>query len=277
MQQLKLCILFCAAFLAGCQVLEKKQQAGAAVELDGHYLYRSTLDSLTLGLSSEDSTQAAERYIRQWAEDILLYRNATAHTNEQIEALVAEYKRTLYAQAYEERLVAKRMPKTVADSAIAAIYEQMPNRFILSESILRGVLVVVHKDAPNVSKLRQWLVKLKLDDIEKYVYQNASGYELFTDKWLTTTEIIAQIPIERAELENKIRYTDRIEVADSTSTYILQITDKHMRGEAMPLDYARPLIEKIILNERQVSFLRQERNRLYNEAVKEGKVKFYEK
>lgn len=277
MQQLKLWILFCAAFLAGCQVLEKKQQAGAAVELDGHYLYRSTLDSLTLGLSSEDSTQAAERYIRQWAEDILLYRNATAHTNEQIEALVAEYRRTLYAQAYEERLVAKRMPKTVADSAIAAIYEQMPNRFILSESILRGVLVVVHKDAPNVSKLRQWLVKLKLDDIEKYVYQNASGYELFTDKWLTTTEIIAQIPIERAELENKIRYNDRIEVADSTSTYILQITDKHMRGEAMPLDYARPLIEKIILNERQVSFLRQERNRLYNEAVKEGKVKFYEK
>ncbi len=277
MQQLKLWIIFCAAFLAGCQVLEKKQQAGAAVELDGHYLYRSTLDSLTLGLSSEDSTQAAERYIRQWAEDILLYRNATAHTNEQIEALVAEYRRTLYAQAYEERLVAKRMPKTVADSAIAAIYEQMPNRFILSESILRGVLVVVHKDAPNVSKLRQWLVKLKLDDIEKYVYQNASGYELFTDKWLTTTEIIAQIPIERAELENKIRYNDRIEVADSTKTYILQITDKHMRGEAMPLDYARPLIEKIILNERQVSFLRQERNRLYNEAVKEGKVKFYEK
>ena len=277
MQQLKLWILFCAAFLAGCQVLEKKQQAGAAVELDGHYLYRSTLDSLTLGLSSEDSTQAAERYIRQWAEDILLYRNATAHTNEQIEALVAEYRRTLYAQAYEERLVAKRMPKTVADSAIAAIYEQMPNRFILSESILRGVLVVVHKDAPNVSKLRQWLVKLKLDDIEKYVYQNASGYELFTDKWLTTTEIIAQIPIERAELENKIRYNDRIEVADSTRTYILQITDKHMRGEAMPIDYARPLIEKIILNERQVSFLRQERNRLYNEAVKEGKVKFYEK
>lgn len=277
MQQLKLWILFCAAFLAGCQVLEKKQQAGAAVELDGHYLYRSTLDSLTLGLSSEDSTQAAERYIRQWAEDILLYRNATAHTNEQIEALVAEYRRTLYAQAYEERLVAKRMPKTVADSAIAAIYEQMPNRFILSESILRGVLVVVHKDAPNVSKLRQWLVKLKLDDIEKYVYQNASGYELFTDKWLTTTEIIAQIPIERAELENKIRYNDRIEVADSTSTYILQITDKHMRGEAMPLDYARDMIETIVLNERQVSFLRQERNRLYNEAVKEGKIKFYEK
>ena len=276
MQQLKLWILFCAAFLAGCQVLEKKQQAGAAVELDGHYLYRSTLDSLTLGLSSKDSTQAAERYIRQWAEDILLYRNATAHTNEQIEALVAEYRRTLYAQAYEERLVAKRMPKTVADSAIAAIYEQMPNRFILSESILRGVLVVVHKDAPNVSKLRQWLVKLKLDDIEKYVYQNASGYELFTDKWLTTTEIIAQIPIERAELENKIRYNDRIEVADSTKTYILQITDKHMRGEAMPLDYARPLIEKIILNERQVGFIRRERERLYEKAVQDGKVKFYE-
>ncbi len=276
MQKSKLWIILCAFFLAGCQALEKKQQAGAAVELNGHYLYRSTLDSLTLGLSSEDSAQVAERYIRQWAEDILLYSNATARTNERIEAMVSDYRRTLYAQAYEERLVAKHMPKAVADSAVAAIYEQMPDRFKLDESILRGVLVVVPKDAPNVSKLRQWLVRLKLDDIEKYVYQNASGYELFTDKWMTTTEVISQIPVERTELESKLRNSDRIEAADSAKTYILQITDKHMRGEAMPLDYARPLIEKIILNERQVGFIRRERERLYEKAVQDGKVKFYE-
>ena len=49
-----------------------------------------------------------------------------------------------------------------------------------------------------------------------------------------------------------------------------------MRGEAMPLDYARPLIEKIILNERQVGFIRRERERLYEKAVQDGKVKFYE-
>lgn len=288
--------------LGGCQALEKKQQAGAVAVLNGHYLYRSTLDSLSLGLDSIDSVRVTDRYIRQWAQDILLFDNATARPNERIEEMAADYRRTLYAQAYEERLVDKRMPKEVADTAVAALYEQMPERFKLDESIMQGVLVIVPKDAPNVPKLRQWLLKIKserleakieetkpktdsrkgkketnvMDEIEKYVYQNASGYELFTDKWLTTTEMISQIPMERAELENKLRYNDRIEVADSARTYILQITDKHMRGEAMPIDYARPEIEKIVLNARQVEFLRSERERMYNEAIKENKLTFFE-
>ena len=291
------------ALLSGCQALEKKQQVGAVAVLNGHYLYRSTLDSLTLGLDSAESARVTGRYIRQWAQDMLLYDYATARTNERIEAMVADYRRTLYAQAYEQRLIDKRMSKQVADSAVMALYEQMPERFKLDESIMQGALVIVPKDAPNVPKLRQWLLKMKserieatveeekktktdhrkgkketnvMDEIEKYVYQNASGYELFTDKWLTTTEMMSQMPIERAELENKLRYHDRIEVADSTKTYILQITDKHMRGEAMPVDYARPEIEKIVLAARQVDFLRSERERMYEEAIKENKLTFFE-
>lgn len=298
-----LIVLTGIVLLSGCQALEKKQQVGAVAVLNGRYLYRSTLDSLSLGLDSVDSVRVTDQYIRQWAQDILLYDNATAQTNERIEQMAADYRRTLYAQAYEEWLVDKRMPKKVADTAVIALYEQIPERFKLNESIMQGVLVIVPNDAPNVPKLRQWLLKIKserieakvesqkakadsrkgkketnvMDEIEKYVYQNANGYELFTDKWLTTTEMMSQIPIERAELENKLRYNDRIEVADSTKTYILQITDKHMRGEAMPIDYARPEIEKILLNARQVDFMRSERERIYKEALKENKLVFFGK
>jgi hypothetical protein len=208
-------------------------------------------------------------------------------TNEQIESMVQDYRRTLYAQAYETRLAEKRMPKAIPDSVVEALYDQMPGRFMLEESIMQGILVIVPKDAPNMYKLRQWLTQAAtqeegaddkttsaLDDIEKYAYQNASGYELFTDKWLTTTEMISHIPIERAEIEHKLRYHNRIEVTDSTKTYLLQITGKHMRGEAMPVEYARPEIEKIILNARRMDFLRKERERLYDEAIQEKKIVF---
>ena len=265
-----------AGMLPGCQAFEKKQQSGAAVELNGHYIYRSTLDSLTLGLPSEDSLRVAQQFIREWAQDILLYERASARTNPQIEQMVEDYRRSLYAQAYEERMVDKRMSKTVPDTAVQAIYDQMPERFKLSESIMQGMLVVVPVNAPNVPKLRQWMASQSLDNIEKYVYQNASGYELFTDKWLTTTDIIRQVPIERADLEQKVRYSNHIEQADSAHLYLLQITAKHMRGEAMPVEYARPAIEKIILNARQVEFLRKERERLYNEAIQDQKIHFYE-
>ena len=279
--------------LCGCQALEKKQQVGAVAELNGHYLYRSTLDSLTLGLNSEDSLRVVQLFIRQWAQDILLYDNSTARTHREIEQMVSEYRRTLYAQAYEDRLVERRMPKSIPDSAVQAIYDRMPDRFILDESIVKGVLLVVPNDAPNLSKLKQWLLKIGterqerkekknskvtnvLDDIEKYVYQNASGYELFTDQWTTVTALTRQMPVERADLETKLKYGNRIEISDSTQTFILQVTEKHMRGEKMPVEYARPQIEKIILNARRVEFLRKERERLYNDAVQEKKITFFD-
>jgi hypothetical protein len=279
--------------LCGCQALEKKQQVGAVAELNGQYLYRSTLDSLTLGLNSEDSLRVVQLFIRQWAQDILLYDNSTARTHREIEQMVSEYRRTLYAQAYEDRLVERRMPKSIPDSSVQAIYDRMPDRFILDESIVKGVLLVVPNDAPNLSKVKQWLLKIGterqerkerknskatnvLDDIEKYVYQNASGYELFTDQWTTVTALTRQMPVERADLETKLKYGNRIEISDSTQTFILQVTEKHMRGEKMPVEYARPQIEKIILNARRVEFLRKERERLYNDAVQEKKTKFFD-
>lgn len=262
--------------LCGCQALEKKQQSGAAVEVNGHYLYRATLDSLTLGLSSEDSLRVTQQYISQWAKDILLYDNAKAQANSEIERMVEDYRRALYVHAYEEYLVERHMSKTVLDTTVAQIYAQMSDRFILDESIIHGILVVVPNDAPNIAKLRGWMSKQEMDNIEKYAYQNASGYELFDDKWLTTTDLLNHMPIERGDIENKLKSKDQVEMSDSLYTYILQVTDKYLRGSAMPIEYARPQIEKMVLHERQVDFLQKEREKLYNEAIQEQKIKFYE-
>ena len=262
--------------LCGCQALEKKQQSGAAVEVNGHYLYRSALDSLTLGLSSEDSMRVTQQYISQWAKDILLYDNAKAQANSEIERMVEDYRRALYVHAYEEYLVESHMSKTVLDTTVAQIYAQMSDRFILDESIIHGILVVVPNDAPNIAKLRGWMSKKEMDNIEKYAYQNASGYELFDDKWLTTTDLLNHMPIERGDIENKLKSKDQVEMSDSLYTYILQVTDKYLRGSAMPIEYARPQIEKMVLHERQVDFLQKEREKLYNEAIQEQKIKFYE-
>jgi len=276
MKKMKYIPVVLAVLLSGCHAFEKQHQAGAKVEVNGHYLYGSTLDALTLGLSPQDSARIAEQYISQWAKDMLVYDNARAKVLPELESLVEDYRRTLYVHAYEEYLIERRMPKTVADSAVEKVYNQMPDRFKLDESILKGMLVVVPNDAPKIETLRKWLTQQSLDDIEKYAYQNASGYELFTDKWLTTTDLISRMPIERTEMESRLRTKDQIEVSDSLKTYIVQVTGKHLRGEQMPVEYARPQIERIILSGRQVEFLQSERERLYEEAVESGEVKFYE-
>ena len=168
------------------------------------------------------------------------------------------------------------MPKGVADTTVQQIYTQMSDRFMLDESIVQGILVIVPNGAPKMDKLRASLNKREMDAIEKYAYQNATGYELFTDKWRTTTDLLALIPMDRTDLEALLKSKSQIELKDTVRTYLLQVTDKHLRGEKMPIDYARPQIEKIVLNRRQVEFLIKERERLYNEAIQEQKIKFYE-
>lgn len=284
-------IILTGLLLCSCQALEKKHQVGAAVDVKGRYLYRATLDSLTLGLNSEDSLRVTQQYISQWAKDELMYENALSHQSaavkKEIDRMVEDYRRALYVQSYERYLVERRMPKGVADSVITNVYEQMPDRFTMDESIVKGLLVIVPKGAQNLQKLRTWLSEVrnenradrrgeKLDRIEKFAYQNASGYELFEDRWQTTTQLLGQIPIERAELENQLKTKNLIEVSDTLKTYILQVTDKCLRGERMPVEYARPQIEKIVLNERQVDFLQKEREKMYNEAIQNGTILFYE-
>lgn len=272
------------AMLCGCQWFGRRhQQAGAAAEINGNYLYQATLDSLTLGLSSEDSARVVQQYIGQWAKDILMYEHAQSHVDQRVEAQVEAYRRSLYVHAYEEYLVEHRMPKAVPDSAIRQLYDRMQDRFILNESLVKGAMVVVVNDAPNLQKLRKWLEELggpkseAIDNLEKYAYSNAQGYELFVDRWLTVSDLLPLMPIERSELENRLRQNSMIETSDSTRTYFLRVTNKCLRGDHMPLEYARPEIEQVILSNRRVDFLQKERERLYDEAVVTKKIQFYEK
>ena len=55
------------------------------------------------------------------------------------------------------------------------------------------------------------------------------------------------------------------------------MTELYEEGQSMPLDYARPAIEEVILSQRQVSFLQEERKKLFEKAIKDGQIKRYEK
>ena len=271
-------LLFCAV-LSGCQWFEQKRMTGVAVALNGQYLYQSTLDSLSFGLLSEDSARVVEQYVKQWAKDILVYDKAKGAADKTIEALVEDYRRSLYVHAFEQELVERRMPKQVADSVVEQIYAAHPEKFELRESIAKGVLIVVPNGAPNMKKLRGWLTDLNednLENIEKFAYNYAVGYELFTDQWRTAQQLLLTMPFEQDELDRLLRSKQQIELQDSLSTYILQVTDKRMAGEPMPIEYARPEIEKAVLSQRRVLFLQKERERLYEDAIKYNKIVFFE-
>lgn len=273
-------IYLLSCLLCGCHVFEEKRMVGTVAEYNGKTITVENIQLLTLGLSSEDSVRVVDQYIRQWATGLIEYDVAKDKTNKDIERLVEDYRRSLYLHEYEQRLIAQRMPQMIEDTLIESFYSLHSKYLILSETIIRGLLLVVPNKAPNMNDLRKKIQQPNLEEniewLEKFAYQYAVGYELFLEDWKDMSEIIVLMPFEQNDLDKQLKNKRQIELQDSINTYILQVTELHMKGELKPLTYARKEIESILLRQRQVEFLKEERNLLYEKALKEGKLKLYE-
>lgn len=274
-------LLIVVPIMVGCTLFEQQRKSGIVVECNGHSLTQVEIAALTNGLRSEDSARVAEAYIRQWAEDLLEYDAAKKVESKEIERMVEDYRRSLYVHEYEENLIAQRMPKHVEDSLVMAFYATHSSRFVLDETIVKGMLLVVPLGAPNMDELKRQMAKPfddeNLEQIEKYAYNYATGYELFLEEWKNSRQILLRMPLSDANLQKQLNQKRQIVMEDSVNTYLLQVTDVHMKGTEMPLDYARTKIEQILLNERRVEFLEQERDKLYHKALQQNKLIRYEK
>ena len=274
-------ILLVLALLVGCSRLDVKRLQGVVAECNGESLLATEIETLTFGLSASDSVEVAEEYIYQWAINLLMKDVIRGNQNKEIERLVAEYRRSLYQHEWEQHLVARRMSQHVEDSVVLAYYEENKNHFVLRETILRGILLVVPNGAPSMDQLKRYIVdpanEENIEWVEKYAYQYASGYELFLEEWKTANQILLRMPFEEDNLQKQLKQKRQITMQDSLNNYILQVVDVYVKGEQMPLDYARKEIEKIILSQRQVDFIESEREKLYKNAIQSGKLKRYEK
>jgi hypothetical protein len=263
-----------------CQLYEEKRKSGTIAEYNGKTITQEQISKITAGLNPQDSARIAQQYIQQWATNLIEYDVAKDQTNKNIEQLVEDYRRSLYLHEYETRLIAQRMPRIIEDTLIQTFYQTHQQHLVLSETILQGLLLVVPNQAPKLDELRKKIQHPEIEEniewLEKFAYQYAVGYELFTDDWKTTSELFVLMPLEQNNLDKQLKNKRQIEVQDSINTYLLQVTDLYMKGDEKPITYARKEIEEILLRQRQVEFLQQERNKLYENAIETGKLKLYE-
>ena len=268
-----------ALIMSSCSFFTRKYNAGAVAEVNGNFLEMRELNEVTKGLSGEDSAAVADEFIRQWATEILLYDKARSRVGDkELDMLVEDYRRSLYAHAYEQYLL-NRMPKEIPLALVDSFYQSHANMYVLKEGIVRGLLVIVPKGAPDLEKLKkamQVINEKNIEAIEKYAYRYATGYELFTDEWKTNNQLLLWLPLGKNDLQKQLKQNSQIILSDSISTYVLQITDIRQAGEPMPLEYARADIESILLRERATTFIIEERERIYDDAVRFKKVKIYE-
>lgn len=253
------------------------------VEVDGEYLYREDVQAMIpLRASPADSIAFAERCIRNWVEEQLLYQKAEQNirSDQHIEQMVKEYRHSLIMQEYQQSLIDQKLSSEVTDEQMLAFYTNNPSLFVLKEPAIRGLFIKVPKNSSSIDELKTWYKKsdaATIEKIEKYCFHNAVIYEYFYDHWVPLSDFDGKLKADLIDLDNHLTDDKNFEAEDEEFCYLLHVEDFVLDGKLKPYDLARSEIANMLINQRKVDYMKQVRNDLYDRSMQMGHVKRFDK
>ena len=251
------------------------------VEVDGRFLYREDLLAVQpAGLPPDDSLLFADDYVRNWVEEVLLYGKAEENIpdNAEVERLVANYRKSLILHIYQQALIRQKLSAQVTEEEVEAYYRDNIHLFKVDRPLIKGLYIKVPLGSPHLSDVRRWYRSDSHDAVEhleKYSLRNAVKYEYFYDKWVPAADVLGQLPEGGREAEPALAQKRPVELADTAYHYFLNVTGYRAVGEDEPYELARDHARDLLLNIRQVEFMRGVRDDLYRRAMENNEIIYY--
>ncbi len=247
------------------------------MEVAGQTLYQEDIDGvMPAGYSAQDSAIFTQKYMYRWAVNALLYDKASNNVDmREINRSTEQFRRDLIINKYKHSLVEGRMQNVIEDS-IASYYSRESKRFPLKEAVLKGVFLKVPANT-KTNQLESWLGNLSddnLDKIMRYCTQYALDCKFFNDTWTYSSEISSQMPKGINPRDPNLT-SGVIVQTNENEIYYLRICDVIAAGQPMPLELASYEIRNILLNRQKNKIILDFENNLYNEAVKDERIKIF--
>ena len=276
-----ICIMvIIGALLTSCR-LETQEAPGTVIGIGGRFLTKDMLTEIVPdGFTGTDSIAFVEAYIRRWVEDVLLYAKAQKNILDdgRIDRMVDTYRRELFIHEYQRQLLNEKLDTEIEEDIIRNYYRTNLEKFVLTTPIIKGLFLKVPETAPQLDDLKKWYRSndhTSVENIEKYSLHNIVNYEYFDDYWVSFDEVMDNIPYEISDVNGFLQTHKYLEINHDGYFYLLSIRDYLPSGANMPYDFARVQIEEKLYNKQKQEFLQEIRNELYQEAIKEGKIKHY--
>jgi len=276
-----LSIIVVSLLMVACNKRLELVTSDALVKTKSKVLYRSVLDdNIPSGLSSEDSIIAAEHFIRSWINENLLYDIALKNINnkDNIEYLVENYRKTLFIYQYEEQLVNERLSKEIGEQALLDYYNNNKDKLKLERPLVKGLFLKIPVEAPQLSDIRRLCRStnpVSWEKLENYKINNGLIIEFYIDNWVYFNNLIEIFPGEKMNKEDFNVHRKIIEKQDDNFIYFLNITDYLLPGDNAPFEYAKSIVQGILINQRKIDFLRKTKDDLYKRALDKGEIQFF--
>ena len=276
-----ICLFLVSLVAVSCQ--EQMEHGGRTplAQVGNYFLYQEDMvQVLPHGISGIDSVRFVREFVQKWLEEQVLYEKAehNVREDETIERMVAEYRRTLVMNNYERRLLLQKASEEIPEEALLQYYDDNKQLFTLEESVVKGVFLKVPLSTSGLKDLRKWY-KDNSDEaqeqLEKYAFRHAVIYENFYEHWMPISELEAKVIVNLADLSKDFEKQRDIEVKDEEYCYLLHVEEYVEKGGVKPYELARHEIVDLLANYRKVELMNKVKEDLYNEAVENGRIKYY--
>lgn len=253
------------------------------VSFKGNTLYKSELDAIIpAGLPAEDSISSVKAYIDTWLNNQLMYDKARQNITRraEIDRLIEDYRKSLVTNIYQEQLLKQHLSQFISENELKAYYEQNKDRFKLEENIIKGLFLKIPVESSQLSNFQKWYkqgTNDAIENIEKNTLQNAVGYEFFYDRWIDFDDVMDNIPSTITDRRQFLQANKNLEVRDSSFVYLLNIKDFRLSDTEAPYEYIKGQLSEIFAEQKKADFLKQVQKDLYDKAISDKEIKFYDK
>jgi hypothetical protein len=239
-------------------------------------------DLIKPGTNAKDSISISRKYIDNWILQQLILEKAETNLpagQKDFTKQLENYRNSLIIYQYETSLIKQNLDTVITDQEIDNYYEKNKQNFELKNNIIKVNFVIIQRNNSVTFPVKTYLNSFDPDDkdrLAEYCKKSAVNYYL-EDQWMLFNELLNVIPIntynEKMFLENN-RY---IELQDSSYKYFVRFFDFKIKESTSPLSFEKENIRNIIINKRKLEIIEKMHHKIFDDAIKNGDFKIYQK
>lgn len=286
----RILIALCAlAAVASCKSAGRFQEAaqelfrGEVVARAGdHKLHRGELEKfIPAGVSPEDSANLAARYIKAWAEDLLMVDMAEAQlsaSEKDVSKELEQYRRSLLKYRYEQLYINQRLDTLVTEAEIEEYYAGNASRFILERPLIKARYLIIPADSRLLKRIKSLMSSAddtEVTEAEQLAYTAAIKYVDMSDTWMDAITLGQELSVDYKTLIGSIKNGFSEIKDDSGNLHLAYIVDMIPAGKTAPLEYCRERISDLVLSARRHNLQVALEESLLEDARKNNKFVTY--
>ncbi len=268
--------------LVGCGYFQTEESDTYVARVNNVYLTQEELvENMPEDLSGKDSLLWVKNYIKRWGTKQLLLegakRNLPQKKQREFNALVQEYQRELYIEAFKNMLIATNIDTLVTAPQLKAYYKKNKKNFKLQEDLAKLRYLKLSRDIPAIDKIKQHFKRFNAADQEKLEQESLKFliYSLSDSTWVSIDKLEKRIPLLRQAKEDNFETGDFVVLKDSSNVFMIAFTDVRRSGEQAPYQYIKPVLKQVIINRRKIEFGKELEKEITKDALDDNTFEIY--